>query len=314
MAAYAYKTGPAVSKNAKKRLANLHAYPTLETFQNPVTRGIARRLANDAFRKCLDEIDFEYRLSDVEFGDVACVKYETRSSKPGDTVILFVHGGGFVTGSPHANAAMILPTAELSGVEAYGVQYPLLPEGRFPAPIDAVDRLYKALIAEDPDRKIALFADSTGCAIALCAILRWREEGIASPAGVVLISPVIDGKGASDTHITLNSVDPLYNADNGKAWRKLFEFYAPGEDLSSPQVSPIYSDFKWAPPMLVHAGTREVCLGDAARLSEKAWTSGGDVTLRVFDGMYHLFQMHWSLDEAKRAHQDIANFVTRVRG
>jgi acetyl esterase/lipase len=125
----------------------------------------------------------------------------------------------------------------------------------------------------------------------------------------VFASPALDGAGASDTHRTLDGHDPLIRSNRGRNAQRLFQFYAPGEDLKNPMVSPIYGDFTDLPPMLIHVGSREVLLGDAARLAEASRQEGVKSTLRVFDGMFHLFHMHWSLAETKAAHQDIAEFI-----
>jgi len=66
------------------------------------------------------------------------------------------------------------------------------------------------------------------------------------------------------------------------------------------------------PPMLIQVGSREIFLGDAARLAEKARRAGVDVSLRVFDGLFHLFHMHWSIEDTKAAFDDIASFIERT--
>ncbi|MEQ8935764.1 MAG: alpha/beta hydrolase fold domain-containing protein, partial [Amphiplicatus sp.] len=65
---------------------------------------------------------------------------------------------------------------------------------------------------------------------------------------------------------------------------------------------------------LIHVGSRDVLLGDSARLAERARRAGVDVSLRVFDGMFHLFHMHWTLEDARASFEDIANFIARVAG
>ncbi|WP_395074178.1 alpha/beta hydrolase fold domain-containing protein [Hyphococcus sp.] len=309
MSLAARRIGTALSTHSRKRVAELRAYPTIETWMNPVTRGLARRLANLEWQKTLAEIDFEYRLTDVEIAGTPCVEYETAGPRREDLVILYVHGGAFVSGSPHFNASMILPAVHLTGAKTIGASYPLLPEGRYPAPLEAIDRVYRAILEEYADRRIVMFADSIGGAITLSNLLRWRDGGLRLPERVVFASPALDGAGASDTHKTLDGHDPLIRSNRGRNAQKLFQFYAPGKDVKDPMISPIYGDFTGLPPMLIHVGSREVLLGDAARLAEATRQCGVESTLRVFDGMFHLFHMHWSLAEAKSAHDDVAKFI-----
>lgn len=309
MALTVRRLGRAMSEHARRRIPDLRAYPTIDTWMNPLTRGLARHFAHQDWLKAQEELDFTYRMSDAEYGGVKCVRYETEKTRAGDRLIFYVHGGGGVSGSPQVNAAMILPVCQLTGVEALGVDYTLVPEGRFPTQIEEIDRAYKALIAERPDARIVLFGDSIGGGFAMSALMKWRDEGAKPPAGVVLVSPALDGAGASDSHTTQDGHDPLIRSYGGKNCRRLFGYYAPGESLKDPRISPIYGDFRGLPPTLVQVGTREVLLGDSARLCEAARRAGVETTLRVFDGMYHLFHMHWSLPEAKSAHGDIADFI-----
>lgn len=312
MALTARRLGTAVSESARARISALRAYPTLDTWMNPLTRGLARHFSNQEWLKTHDEIDFPYRLSDLEIAGRPCVRYETETTGRDDMLIFYVHGGGLVSGSPRVNASMILPACQLSGVEAIGVSYTLLPEARYPTQIEQVDAVYKALVEQNRQRRIVIFGDSIGCSLALACLLRWRDEGARLPAGVVLASPALDGAGASDTHRTLDGHDPLIRSNGGRNCRKLFGYYAPGEKLTNPMVSPIYGDFTGLPPALIHVGLREVLLGDAARFAQDARRAGVDATLRVFDGMFHLFHMHWSLAETKEAHADIADFIKNL--
>ncbi|MEZ5892485.1 MAG: alpha/beta hydrolase [Parvularculaceae bacterium] len=307
----ARRLGNAVSMEARARIRALAPYPAIESWLNPLTRGLARHFSNQAFAKTLEQIDFAYRLSDADIGGVPCIVYETDNKTPGAPRLLYLHGGGMVSGSSRINASMILPACHLAGVEAVGVDYALVPEARYPTQINQIDAVYKAMRAERPHERIVLFGDSIGGGLALSCLLKWRAEGTPLPIAVVLVSPAVDAKGASDTYVTIDARDPLFGANASRGCRKLFGLYADGADIADPLISPIYGDLAGLPPMLIHAGTREVLLGDAARLNEKARKAGCDVTLRVFDGMFHLFQMYWSLSEAKTAQSDIADFIRR---
>lgn len=312
MALTARRLGKAISNNARQRIHALRAYPTLDTWMNPLTRSLARHFANQEWLKEQETLDFSFRMTDVEIAERPCVLYETETTHSDDRLILYVHGGGMVSGSPRVNASMILPTCQLSGVSGIGASYTLLPEARFPTQIEQVDQVYKALIQQHPSKRIVIFGDSIGGAIILSCMLKWRDENVRLPHGAVLISPALDGAGDSDTHNTLDGHDPLIRSNGGRNCRRLFNYYAPGEDLKNPMVSPLYGDFTGLPQMLIHVGSREVLLGDAARLAESARHAGVRTSLRVFDGMYHLFHMNWSLHESKTAHADIANFVQSV--
>ena len=75
-------------------------------------------------------------------------------------------------------------------------------------------------------------------------------------------------------------------------------------------MSPLYSDFEGFPPLLIQVGTRDLLLSDSARLARKARASKVDVTLEVWEGMWHAWHMTWpSVPEARDACQVIADFL-----
>ncbi len=281
--------------------------------RNPLTRALARRLAEADWRATLEQIDFPYTLEDISIADVSCVRYRTGAAAPDRPLIFYIHAGGFVCGSARANASAVLPACHLSGCEAIAINYSLAPEAVYPTQLDEIEGVWRAILASGRSADdIVMIGDSAGGALAVASAFRWRRSGFPMPAGLVLLSPTLDAAAASDTHHTLRGRDPLFVIAGDDSFRDCFRLYAGGAGLSSPEISPLAGDPAGLPPTLIHAGTREILLGDSARFAEQARRAGVDVSLRVFDGMFHLFHQHWRLDEAKAAHRDIADFVARV--
>lgn len=301
--------GAHLNQTARGALAACKAYAPPIAVQNPLTRNLFRRLLQAEWQDALAQIDFSYTLENERIGDVACVRYRTSRTRAEAPVILYVHAGGFIAGSARANAAALLPACHLSGCEGIGVDYSLAPEAVFPTQLEEIERVYLELCRPHGPERIILFGDSAGAGLALAAMHRWRRKAIPLPSRAVLISAFADAAAASDTHLTLRRHDPIFSASGAGGVGVVFQLYAPGGDYADPEISPLAGDFEGLPPLLVQVGSREVLLGDSARLAEKARRAGVDISLRVFDGMFHLFHMHWSLDEAKAAHQGIADFI-----
>lgn len=314
MAAPKAKFGAHLEERAQAVFRTLRIYPSAHVFANPLTRPIARATIAAEWRSRLEEIDFPYAMEDVPVAGVPCVRY-----RAGDAVgaasplLLYAHAGAFVAGGPRVNAAAILPACAAAGAEGLGVGYSLAPEATFPRQIDEIGRVFRALIEGGrPARSIVLVGDSAGGGLAVAAMNAWRREGLPAPAGVVLLSPLADCSGASDTHYSVVDADPIFGDMALTNLPVIARLYAPGRDTRDPGVSPVYDRYLGAPPLLIHAGSREVLLGDAARLAERAREDGADVRLRVHDGMFHLFHMHRRLDAARRVVADIARFVDEV--
>lgn len=312
MALLKKKYGAHLSAEAKRALDTCKSYGPPFAVSNPLTREICCRIAASEWRATLSQIDFPYTLEDESIAGVDCVRYRTTTTHRDGPLVLYVHASAFIAGSARCNAAAVLPTCRLAGCEGIGVDYTLAPHAVFPTQLEEIERVYLALCeTRGPDR-IVLCGDSAGAGLALASMHRWRRKSIPLPAGAVLISPLVDANPVSDTYLTLKKHDPIFNLSGAGGVEAIFELYAPGGDFSDPEISPLAGDLAGMPPLLIQVGAREIFLGDAARLAEKARRAGVDVTLRVFDGMFHLFHMQWSLEEAKAAHDDVATFVRRV--
>ena len=64
--------------------------------------------------------------------------------------------------------------------------------------------------------------------------------------------------------------------------------------------------------MLIQVGAEEVLLDDARMVAENAKSAGVDVTLSIYEKMWHVWQMVGMLPEAKRAFEEICEFVKRI--
>lgn len=290
-------------------------YPSPQVLANPLTRGLARAFIADQWRSRLDEIDFPYEMADLRIAGVPCVKYRTPKSRSDAPLLLYAHAGAFVAGSPRANAAAIIPACEIAGVEALGIGYGLAPESAFPRQIEQIVRVYRAMLEGGRSAKsIVLVGDSAGGGLVLSTLGMLARDGLPAPAGVIALSALTDCSGSSDSHFLAEHADPVFGDTALAGLSIIMDLYAPGRDPRDPLVSPIYASYKAAPPILIHAGSREVFLGDSTRLAEHARADGCDVHLRVHDGMFHLFHTHWRLDAARRLYADVARFIERVTG
>lgn len=281
--------------------------------RNPLTRRLVREIVESDWAALTAKLDFVHDVSSMEVGGVSCVRFRTSTTSPQSPLLLYIHAGAYVAGSARTNAAAILPACEISGCEAIGVDYSLAPEHVFPKQLDEIEQVYRALLAEGrAPAKIILIGDSAGAALALASAWRWRRSGLPRPGGIVSISGVLDGAAGSDTHWSMRGNDPIFGADSRSATIATTSMYAPDADPLSPEISPVYDDFSGSPPILLQVGARDVFLGDSVRTAERARRGGADVTLQVFDGMFHLFHMHWDIEEARAAQRAVAEFVRRV--
>lgn len=224
-----------------------------------------------------------------------------------DRLMLYFHGGGFVTGSPETHRPLIGKLAEASGVGAFSVRYRLAPECFFPAAVrDGIDA-YRALLTQGvPASQIVLTGDEAGGGLAFAVALAVRNAGLDMPGGIVALSPWAD--------LSLSGLSVLANRKNDPwlDWETLFlsaRNYLRKSNPCDAYASPAYASFAGFPPVMVHAGAMEILRDDASKLGDRAADARVAVSVEIYDGMGHLFQMDGARNEAKVSLSRLAQFI-----
>lgn len=224
------------------------------------------------------------------------------------TVLIRVHGGGFIEGSAHSSAGFDAQMAVATGKRIVSVDYTVAPRGTWRLVTDQVIAVYKAVLAEGhKPQSIGMFGNSAGGNIVPASILKLRDQGLPMPGAVLLLSPCVDLHLNGDTETTLGHADPALTVAEVLPGLKA---YADPVDWSNPYVSPVYGDFsKGFPPVLIQAGTKEMVLSNSVRFYQAVKMAGGDATLDVYEGMTHVFQSYMmGTPEQKEAFAEIVRF------
>jgi acetyl esterase/lipase len=246
----------------------------------------------------------EKRVRPMVAGSAKMWRVETRESRLGGVpvlrivpsnwhddgrVLIYVHGGGFTSGSVYSSLATSAQVATETGLQVVSVDYTVAPRGRWQQVTDQVVAVYKAVLAEGmAPQSIAMIGESAGGSIVGGTTLKLRDLGLPMPAAVILWSPWSDVSGAGDTYRTLADAEPMLTIPSLNASALA---YADVADQKNPYVSPVYGDFsKGYPPTLIQGGTREVFLSNCVRLYQSIKAGGGNATLDLYEGMIHGFQ------------------------
>ncbi len=218
-------------------------------------------------------------------GGVPVLTVTPREHTGDSAPLVYVHGGGFVTGSAQSSRLTAALAAATSGRIVHSIDYTLAPRADYRMILDEVVTAWTAIVAQ-ADGRPGLFGDSAGGCIATAATMLLRDRGLPLPGAIALLSPVVDLAGEGDTNRTLAPVDYLE--------RRMLEpalcSYADPAVWKDPLASPIHGDFSAFPPVLVQVGTREMLLSDSVRLHRRLQTAGRSSRLEVFEGMPHVFQ------------------------
>jgi acetyl esterase/lipase len=221
--------------------------------------------------------------------------------------MLYLHGGGYIACGPKNHRAITGAYAN-RGLEVFVPDYRLAPEHPFPAAVDDALAAYKGLLESGvaPGR-LSIGGDSAGGGLALATLLAAEAAGLPMPGCAVVFSPW------TDLAITGESVRTNLARDAMLAGNLLQDgaaFYLNGADAKNPLASPLYGDLAGLPPVLIHVGEAEVLRDDSTRFAARATASGVAVTLKIWDGMPHVWQLfQFMLPEARAAMDEAAMFA-----
>ncbi len=242
-----------------------------------------------------------------DLGGVTTERLTPRGSRA-DATVLYFHGGGFCIGSPAMHRPLGARLARALGAPVLVPDYRLAPEHVYPAALDDVLAVYRALLDRgvSPERT-TFVGDSAGGGLALALLVLLRKRGLPLPASAVLLSPWVD--------LTLAAASLEFNAGKdaflGRPWlARCAEAYRGDVAASDARVSPLFASLEGLPRLAIHVGTREVLLDDAARLAVRARDAGVDVQLVRYAGLWHNSQLQAALlPSAARSFADAGRFV-----
>ncbi|MBC8506242.1 MAG: alpha/beta hydrolase [Anaerolineales bacterium] len=227
-----------------------------------------------------------------------------------DGVILYLHGGAYYLNYDNPHRDLVARLGRQAQMRSLILEYRLAPENPFPAALDDAVGAYHWLVDQGySPNKISISGDSCGGGLALATALKLRDEGVSLPAGIACISPWTDLTGSGDSMASKDKADFINSAANMNVTAK---YYAGEHDLKTPYISPLYANLDGLPPLLIQVGTREVLLDDSTRLAERARQAGVDVTLEIWNGMFHVFHLGAAIiPEAQKAVENMAAFLRR---
>jgi acetyl esterase/lipase len=223
--------------------------------------------------------------------------------------VLYLHGGGFSVGSPRGYRHLAADISAASGASVLVLDYRLVPETVFPGQLEDARAAYDWLLARKiMPGHIAIAGDSAGGGLTVALLVALRDEGRPLPSCAALLCPWADLECSGQSYETKASVDPV--ATKAMAQQMGIAYAGRPENLRNPLASPIHASLQGLPPLLVHAGEREIFIDDARTLAARAREAGVAVELKEWPGMIHQWHVYGSeLQPARDAIRAIGDFI-----
>lgn len=252
----------------------------------------------------------DVRVAPTWLGGVP-VEWVTAAGSSVRQTLIFLHGGGYVSGSLNTHRELTGRLAQACGGRVVAVDYRRAPEHPFPAALDDARAVYQGLLAAGwTGPQLAVAGDSAGAGLALALLLSLREEGQPLPAAALCLSPWVDLAATGESLRTCAHLDPILQP---RLLERVGAAYLRDTDPRHPFVSPLYGDLRGLPPLLIQVGSLEILLDDGRRLARQAERQGLEVELEVWEGLFHGWQQFASmLPEGQQAIENLGRFLRRI--
>lgn len=226
-----------------------------------------------------------------------------------EKVIMYVHGGGYVSGSCSDHRGFVSKFALFTGITNLVFEYGLAPEQPFPAALNDSVKVYNWLLSSGyKPENIMIAGESAGGGLCLATLLALKENKIQMPAAAVAISPWTDLTCTSGSYKTKNRFSPAPL----NSWFVFSKHYSGKTPATNPLISPLFGDLKGLPPLFINSGENDELFDAGEKFAAKAKEAGVEVTFRPGIGMVHCYPLLAPMfPEATEAMNEIVAFVKK---
>lgn len=233
-------------------------------------------------------------------------------------LMLFIHGGGWVTGGIEHYSGVCVDLAKATNTTVASIDYRLAPEHKFPIPAEdcyAVTReFFCGRILDYEPGDITLIGDSAGGNLAAAVSLMARDRGEFIPKRQILIYPSTYNDHSENSpfeSVRENGTDYILTS---KRVNDAIELYRScDDDLQNPYFAPLIAkDFTNQPRTLII--TAEYCplRDEGEAYGEALRKAGNDVTTVCLANALHAYLMlPPRFTHVRQTHQIINAFLER---
>lgn len=236
-------------------------------------------------------------------------EYLSKEGNSKDKVLMYIHGGGFVGGSPAARRAFTGYVVNKLGYNVYSVEYRLAPEYPFPCGSEDCLKAYKTLVEKHGAKNICLIGESAGGNLVLSVALQAKAQGIELPACIVVFSPTLQYTRIFPSYKNNAKTDCMLDITFLEEVKTTY--LKTSENETNPYAAPLYGDFTGFPPIYIAVSDSEYLYDDSLEFYKKLQTSNVTSQFDVYHKKMHAFQVIPVLPEAKRALKNAKSFIDK---
>lgn len=299
--------------NIKKKILKVLSIPHLNLKKNYKIYRKILRILNPSLNPLYKSLDHKIIVNNREIPVRAFLPKGEEYSK----VLLFYHGGGWVTGNIDTYTKICANMANETNCLVISVDYRLAPENPFPAGLEDCYSVAKEIFL-DPDilnckkEDIILIGDSAGGNLAAVVSLMGRDKGDFIPAKQILIYPATNYDHSENSPYKSVIENGKHYIMTSKRIQDYLDLYAPNkEDRLSPYIAPILSeDFSNQPDTLIITAEFDPLRDEGEDYGNKLRESGNNTEIHEIPSAIHGFlSSPLASEEIDKSYKIINEFI-----
>lgn len=237
------------------------------------------------------------------------------------SILLFFHGGGWVTGNIDSYNKVCMAMARLTGSLVISVDYRLAPEYRFPCALDDCYQVAEQVFMHTdklfhmPPEKVTLIGDSAGGNLAAAVSLMARDRGDFVPANQILLYPCTHSDHSETSpfpSVHENGTDYLLTSERVNAFLELYQS-CPADQIN-PYFAPLMAaDFSNQPRTLIMTAEYDPLRDEGEAYGKKLKEGGNAVEIvRMKDALHGFISLPSGFSQVQQAYTIINRFLREV--
>ncbi len=223
---------------------------------------------------------------------------EVKSKTSPDNLVIFVHGGAFISGPGQHHWDSLQTIIEQTNYTGWMCDYPKAPESKISEISKNIDAVYSKALEDYESEKITLIGDSVGATLITALVQRLNQRKEALPKKLILISPVMDATMSNPDIKAIDEIDPMLSRKGILSSKRMC---AENGDLGDERISPINGSFKGFPKTIIFVAENDIMYPDELLAIQKMQEAQVDIEVIKGENMPHVWPILPVMQEAKTA-------------
>lgn len=223
---------------------------------------------------------------------------EIKNNSTEMNLLIFVHGGGFVSGPNQLHWDVIKKIAKETKQTIWVCDYPKAPENNILEISNNLDFIYEKALEKYESDNIILIGDSVGGTLIMALVQRAINYKWPLPQKLLLVCPVCDSSFQNPAINAIEEKDIMLSVKGVASAKRLC---AGRYDLDNAMISPINASFKNFPSIVLYLAENDITYPDQQLLINQLTSDSVSHKIFLGEGMPHIWPYLPFMPESKKA-------------